>query len=229
MHNYWSSARHPWPCLLFVLPLLFLYEAGMLWQAMEGQTSVRAGLDGWLYSGMKMYGLAVDYGPSLLMALLCVSWAVLKWDRSPPDALGIWAGIALESIIFALALWALGMVVNSIQFHLSLSPTSTRTLAFLGSGIFEEVLFRLIGFGCLFWLFRIVAQERIALAAALMCSALGFAAAHYLGAQGEPWQLRSFVFRTVAGACFVGLFHFRGLGVAVGTHSAYNVIVSFIA
>ena len=28
--GYFASTRHPWPCLLFVLPLLVAYEAGVL-------------------------------------------------------------------------------------------------------------------------------------------------------------------------------------------------------
>ena len=56
MHGYWNATRHPWPCLLFVLPLLFLYEGFMLWQAMEGYAPARAGLDAWLASVLRGYG-----------------------------------------------------------------------------------------------------------------------------------------------------------------------------
>jgi len=229
MHNYWNSARHPWPCLLFVLPLLFLYEGSMLWQAMDGQTPMRAGMDAWLTNGLHAYGLSLDYAPTFLMAIICISWAVLKWDRSPPDAWGVWAGIAIESIIYSLALWALGMLISSALNHLSLSPHTSRAMAYLGSGVFEEIIFRLVGFGSLVWLFRLVVSDGRAFIAALLISSLGFAAAHYLGAQGESWQVRTFLFRAVAGGCFAGLFHFRGLGIAVGTHSAYNVIIGLVA
>jgi membrane protease YdiL (CAAX protease family) len=229
MHNYWQAARHPWPCLLFVLPLLFLYEGSMLWQAMNLQTPARAGMDGWLSSALHSYGLTAEYLPSLLIAVICISWAVLKWDRSPPDSFGIWAGIAMESIIYSLALWSLGMIVTSALSHLSLSPHASRAMAYLGSGIFEEILFRLVGFGSLCWLFGLVFDDRKAFILALLVSSLGFAAAHHLGPHGESWQLRTFLFRALAGGCFACLFHFRGLGVAVGTHSAYNVIVGLAA
>jgi membrane protease YdiL (CAAX protease family) len=201
----------------------------MLWQAMNGHAAERAGMDGWMSSALGSYGLSADYLPSLLMAVVCISWAVLKWDRSPPDSLGIWAGIVLESIIYSLALWSLGMIVTSALSHLSLSTHASRAMAYLGSGIFEEILFRLVGFGSLCWLFRLVTDDRKAFVAAFLISSLGFAAAHHIGPHGESWQLRTFLFRALAGGCFASLFHFRGLGVAVGTHSAYNVIVGLAA
>lgn len=225
MHGYWQSTRHPWPCLLFVLPLLAAYEAAMLWQAIEGQAPLRAGLDLWLYRILKSQGIGWEYAPTTLIALICISWAILKWDRSPPDALGVWVGMFLECVVWALTLWGIAALLTASLAKLSVSPITCRAMAYLGSGLYEEVVFRLLGFGFMFWLFKLVSPDRIALILALAISAVGFAAAHHAGPQGETWEIRIFLFRAAAGACFAGLFHFRGLGVAVGTHSAYNLIV----
>ena len=51
-------------------------------------------------------------------------------------------------------------------------------------------------------------------------------AAHHLGPFGQDYGNYVFIFRLLAGLYFALLFHFRGFGVAVGTHACYNVMVS---
>jgi hypothetical protein len=228
MQGYWQTTRHPWPCLLFVLPLLMAYEGGMLYQSMEGLQAYRSGIDAWLGSYLKTLGWPADYLPSFLMAMICIGWAVILWDRSPPESLSTLAGMFFESLVYALALWGLGVIVTSQLASLSIGSRSIQALSFMGSGIFEEVLFRLLGFGLLFWLFKLVSQERTALVLAIILSAVGFASAHYAGPLGEAWLWKTFVFRSVAGLCFALIFHYRGLGIAVGTHSAYNIVVGLL-
>ncbi len=60
--------------------------------------------------------------------------------------------------------------------------------------------------------------------AALATSVL-FAAAHYVGASGEPFRWFSFVFRFVAGMFFSVVFIYRGFGIAAGSHAAYDILV----
>jgi membrane protease YdiL (CAAX protease family) len=55
-------------------------------------------------------------------------------------------------------------------------------------------------------------------------SAVLFAAYHYLG--NETFQLRSFVFRTVAGVYFGIIFLVRGLGVTAGSHACYDIFAT---
>jgi len=225
MHSYWQATRHPWPSLLFVLPLLFLYEGFMLWQAMEGFSPCRAGLDGWIGSALQPQGLTAEYLPSLLIVVICVSWAVLKWDRSCPEGLSTWAGMGIESIVYALALWGLGALVTAGFRDLGIAAKASQAMTYVGCGIFEEVLFRLVLFGTLVLLFKLVTEEKIAVIAAILVSAVGFSTAHFVGPHADPWNLRSFVFRTLAGVVFALLLTTRGLGITVGTHCAYNVLV----
>lgn len=229
MHGYWQTTRHPWPCLLFVLPLLGLYEGCMLYQAMEGLQPYRAGLDSWFISSLRLINWHGEYLPGFLIGLVCVAWAVIKWDRSTPESFTTLMGMFFESLVYALALWGLGVLVTSSLSHLSVGTRAMHAMALMGSGLFEEVLFRLLGFGLLYWLIKLVAEQRTALILAILVSSCGFAVAHHLGPQGEAWQLKAFVFRSVAGLCFAIIFHYRGLGIAVGTHSAYNIIVGLLS
>lgn len=229
MHGYWQTTKHPWPCLLFVLPLLALYEGSMIYQTWEGLQPFRAGLDAWMARSLRAIHWTADYAPSLLIAVACIGWAVILWDRSPPESLSTLVGMFFESMVYALALWGLGMIVTTQMAHLSIATRSMQAIALMGSGLFEEVLFRLLGFGVTFWMLKLITGERSALVAAIVFSAVSFSAAHYVGPQGETWQLKIFIFRTLAGVCFATLFHYRGLGIAVGTHSAYNIIVGLLA
>ena len=43
--DYWSATKHPWACVLFVLPLLATYEIGLY---VLGQYDLRNGADVWL-------------------------------------------------------------------------------------------------------------------------------------------------------------------------------------
>jgi membrane protease YdiL (CAAX protease family) len=58
-----------------------------------------------------------------------------------------------------------------------------------------------------------------------IAAALLFAAAHHVGDGGEPMVPLRFAFRTLAGLFFTCLYVFRGFGIAVGAHAAYDVLV----
>ncbi|MGC4007154.1 MAG: CPBP family intramembrane metalloprotease [Pirellulales bacterium] len=102
----------------------------------------------------------------------------------------------------------------------------TRLIGFFGAGFYEEVLFRLMLFPIVaLILHKVGLRPAAAWFAALVVSSLLFAAAHHLGPGGEPWNLRPFVFRFVAGALFCLLFLKRGFGVTAWSHALYDIIV----
>ena len=45
IRSYFSATRHPWACILFVLPLLLAYEAGVLSMGPEQPELLRNGAD----------------------------------------------------------------------------------------------------------------------------------------------------------------------------------------
>jgi hypothetical protein len=62
---------------------------------------------------------------------------------------------------------------------------------------------------------------------AAIAGALIFSAFHYIGPYGDAWQVYSFVFRTIAGLFFSGLYLTRGFGVTAWTHALYDVFLVF--
>jgi hypothetical protein len=52
-----------------------------------------------------------------------------------------------------------------------------------------------------------------------------FSGWHYVGALGDTFDAKSFVFRWVCGMVFTAIYAFRGFAPAVWTHTIYDVWV----
>jgi membrane protease YdiL (CAAX protease family) len=101
----------------------------------------------------------------------------------------------------------------------------------IGAGIYEELVFRLILISAI----MIVGVDLFGrsatptLIAALIVSALLFAAHHHPPVGSDPYHAGRFIFRTLAGVYLGVIFVVRGYGLAAGTHAAYNLIVVGLA
>jgi membrane protease YdiL (CAAX protease family) len=237
LSSYVTATRHPWACLLFVLPLLAIYEIGVVALAPGQPEALRNGADVWMRWALARVGLRQQGWPPALLAVSLVLWAWVRRGDRPQDWLSTWVGMVIESTVLALALWGvsrgLRQLVDELGLPLSTAsppdPTMSQMVCFLGAGIYEEALFRLALFSALCWLFR---QGELpswgATVLAATASALLFAAAHNLGPHGEQFEGTVFMFRTLAGLYFAALFALRGFGVAVGAHAGYDLLVGVI-
>lgn len=251
--GYWSATRHPWACALFVLPLLLIYELGpfVLGPAAD---QYRNGADVWLRSTLGSLGVPPAYGPPILLIGVLLIWSLLHREERPDDYLGAWGGMLIESVAFALALYGLSRsvwpLVHSVgkffdgpvagvlarmewnepgSVRAALDPTVGQVISYLGAGIYEEALFRLLAFAGLVWLLvRMDLPRWLPITIAALGSALLFAGAHNLGPHGEPFQAQIFMFRTFAGLYFAVLYRLRGFGIAVGAHAGYDVLVGIL-
>lgn len=235
--NYLRATCHPWSCLVFLLPLLLAYEGGILWMGGAQGEGLRNGADAWLRWGLQTFGLGAMYWPPILILSIFVVWNWLRWFDRPGDLFGIWLGMAVESVGFALALWGLGHMQNPLWQEMGLlavessaeaEPVSRMALmlSFVGAGIYEELLFRLLLFPVLLGFMGVIEMPwPMSTGFAMLLSALAFAVAHHVGPYGEVFQAETFLFRTLAGLYFGVLFRSRGFGVAVGTHACYDVLV----
>lgn len=231
--GYWSATCHPWPSLLFVLPLLAVYEAGVVFLDGPRGDLIRNGADSFLRWLLEASGFQQFFWAPVLLLAGLTAWNWSRWHDRPRDLLGVCSGMALESVCFALLLWALGKELGPLLHRLGVPLNVPRMptgyvylVAFIGAGIYEEVLFRL-GLLCgLVWLLDLAnAPRRFTIVPATLASALAFAGVHHLGQSGEPFDGFVFLFRTLAGCYFSALFLCRGLGIAVGTHAVYDIIV----
>ena len=97
----------------------------------------------------------------------------------------------------------------------------------IGAGIYEELLFRVVLVGLLAWGANKLFGWRplVAGIVATVLGALIFSAFHYIGPYGDPLDVYSFVFRTIAGLFFSGLYLLRGFGITAWTHALYDVFL----
>lgn len=106
----------------------------------------------------------------------------------------------------------------------------------IGAGIYEELIFRLILICVLMIVFQDVLQfnRKSSIILAVLVSAALFSAHHHIDFFSgqlnpqDPFNLRTFGFRTIAGVYFAVLFAIRGFGITAGTHAFYDIIATFI-
>jgi hypothetical protein len=235
------ATRRPFPSLLFVAPLVIAYESAVLWLDAAGSGSLRTGADSWMRHGLASLGLADPWFLPLLLGLILMGWQVSRshdWRFSP----AILAGMVLESLIWAIALVGISRLIDLgfsylEHFHAPILSTNRATIdpaiatlfGYIGAGVYEETLFRLVLVPLLFGVLRLLQMPRVLASTwAVTASALVFALAHHAGAPGEPFTWFVFIFRWMAGVFFAWVFVIRGFGIAVGTHTAYDILVGWI-
>ncbi len=245
--NYWTATGHPWASVLFVLPLLAIYEIGLYTSSGDAPEQLRNGADAWLRAGLDAIGISALYGAPCILAFILLAWGLVRRDGRPKDQIGVWVGMAGESVAFALILLALSqgfwhLVLRAdnvlgqpnhrialLQVSAAPEPMWGQVVSFFGAGIYEETLFRLLIFGGLVRLIAWVEwRSTFNLILAAFASAVLFAGAHHLGPNGDPFNLGILAFRTFAGLYFAWVYYVRGFGIAVGAHAGYDVLVGLI-
>jgi hypothetical protein len=233
MGKYLQSTRHPWASLLFLVPLVAAYEAGVLWLGGDQADRLRNGADAWLRWALEVFGVGqVLAAPAIVIVVLLV-WSWWRWTDRPDDPVTTWFGMAFESCLFAFLLWQFSRnfhpIIEQLGIELNIMIPAGRiaeVLTYIGAGIYEEVLFRLGLFVGAYGFLRLVQLPRVAaVVLAGVGAAVAFAAAHHMGEHGEPMVPAVFLFRVLAGLYFTLLFVGRGFGIAVGAHAGYDVLV----
>jgi membrane protease YdiL (CAAX protease family) len=203
--------------LVLIFPLLLTYEIGVLFAGrVNGADLVTHFL---LAAAGSRAAYLVIYAIVAVVFLLWIRhtrrWGTLRLALAGP--------VILEAAIYALTLGAVASLIVDRLLGLSFSAPSL--ISAIGAGVHEELVFRLALIAGLIALARRL-EHRVALVLAIALSSLAFAAAHHLGAHGEPWTAHAFAFRTVCGAAFAAMFWFRSLAHAVYAHVLYDILVA---
>ncbi|MBN2023773.1 MAG: CPBP family intramembrane metalloprotease [Pirellulales bacterium] len=231
--SYWSESRRPLVSLVFISPLLVVYEAGVL---LLGSSMDRNGVDVWLRTLLEWIGL----GHYFLLPALTIG-ILLAWHHTTHQPwrvdCRVLGRMAVECVLLAVVLWvilqlqgalfAVGAAVEPPP--MSLAQTLGNLVMFLGAGIYEELLFRLILLSAAMWALRRAGMSPgLAVVAAALGTSLLFSTAHYVGPYRDQLTLFGFLFRFVAGVFFCGLFVGRGFGIAAGAHAGYDILVGLL-
>ena len=216
----------PLTSLLFLLPLIILYELGTRYiSATTHQGEQRIIAFNLLQQFFALFGATGRYLPALAVVGILTAWHIARHDPWEAQFITV-VTMLLESFILAIPLILMGFAAAR-YWSLSASRMAPSSLIVLsiGAGIYEELVFRLMALTVLHVVLIDIFAMKKGLAYLLMVlvSSLLFAGYHYLGAEQFVWQ--TFMFRTAAGLYFGAIFVFRGFGITAGSHAAYDILI----
>jgi membrane protease YdiL (CAAX protease family) len=230
----WLSTR-PLHVLVFLLPLMILYEVGSVFYLSDPSRGVMEtiGARGILGDFFEAFGVASLHLPPIALFAVLVMWHFFERDpwKLRPQVL---AGMLAESVLWTLPILVVGLILGKGQAAAAMELTTiadrswqARLTLAIGAGIYEELLFRLILVTAVHFivvdLFRL--SNGVGFVVAAVVSAMAFALYHDVSAGGGGADLTKFLFLAAAGLYFAALFILRGFGVAVATHALYDVVV----
>jgi len=237
--SYFANSRAPRYSVLFALPLLIVYEGLVaLLGGDDGGRTLRNGADVVLRNIFTL--VAGRNGPLVFIAVVILVgvWFVARDLKRSRGSLrpSIFFAMLAESAVLAIAF---GIVVSVLtaqvlgSMHLLATGQiekanwATRLMLSLGAGLYEELFFRVLLVSTLAAGSRVLlgANRLVAGVLATVVGAVVFSAFHYIGPYGDPFQVPSFVFRTIGGVAFSALYLVRGFGITAWTHALYDAFL----
>ena len=229
-NSYWNITKNIYYSLLFILPMLFLYES-MCWIQYFGQSAeIRNGAD--VLIRQIIFGMGngseIVYGLLLMIVFFGVMFLNRRVVKNGKLKFTFLLLMIVESLV-----WCIGFVIImsvSEQLLLSIMERNIIPEQFylaIGAGIWEELLFRVGAIGLsLSFLTKVVGYSGIySVIIAVIFSAVIFSLFHYLGPFGDNFAYKSFYLRTLAGIFLGSLYMFRGFGITVYTHIFYDMFI----
>ena len=236
--GYFGLTRTATYGFLAALPLFLLYEILILVVNEGDVAQVRVGADVWIKQALAAIGGTGMFSIGIVVLAIGLLVFLAERKKKLPVYPEYFVGIVAESFLYAVVVAII--VSNVVGFIFSAALTETTGLAgaaadmgtakklvlSIGAGLYEELVFRVVLVGGLFWTFRhVFGGETSAYLFAAVIGALAFSAVHYIGELGDVFEITSFAFRFLFGLALNAIFLVRGFGVAAWTHALYNVLI----
>lgn len=219
LETYVHLTKRPMNCLVFVLPLLVAYHAG---EVVFG-SSLAAPHD--INKILRYLGGAHVFVPGLIVVGFLVIQQVVS--KAPAEVHPkVLAGMLGEAVVWTVPLIVIGQFAAEANGGHGFSWPLL--VAYVGAGVYEEFLFRLLLISVVMTLLAdlLGVRKDLALALAVLLGAMSFALYHFSIDQirtGVGFRWSRFIFLAMAGTLWGTAFVFRGFGVAVGSHIVWNM------
>lgn len=228
--SYFEITRSATYGFLAALPLWAAYEILILLANSQRLGEIRVSADIWIKRVLSSFGDMGLAGLGVVVLLIGVAVFIIERKKRIPIKPNYLFWMPLESALYAVALgWIVGVSVgalfNAVGPQVSTFDAPTQLALSLGAGLYEELVFRVLLVGGLYWLLSRVTDRTVAYTSAALVAAAIFSSVHYVGVFGDPFTLPSFVFRFLFGLMLNVLFIVRGFGIAAWTHAIYDVLI----
>lgn len=242
--GYLKATRSATYGFLAALPLFVLYESLILFVNTDGPFQIRVGADLWVKQLMALFGGTGLFALGIPVLLIGIWVFIRERKRRPPLRLDWFGWLIGESTVYAVVVALLVSTMVGLVFSMYASPvqalilphgivqaadslsTSMMLVLSIGAGLYEELIFRVVLVGGLFWILnKGMSKSWMAYGIAAIVGALLFSAVHYIGSMGDAFTMASFSFRFLFGLALNGIFLARGFGIAAWTHAIYDVLV----
>lgn len=236
--RYWLFSTRPLHILVFLTPLIVLYEVGSA-MYLSGEEGARQSILAQKLLGdfFEVFGVVGLFLPGIALLTVLLVWHFLTGDRwriHPPVIGGMFA----ESVAWTLPLLVLGAVHSRATERLAAAalasagdlytlPWQARLTISIGAGLYEEMLFRMVLIALLHLILADLLRVRSGAAGAIavLGAAVAFALYHNTTLPTGAIDWPRLVFLTAAGAYLGALYAVRGFGIAAGTHAVYDILV----
>jgi membrane protease YdiL (CAAX protease family) len=235
--GYFEQSSMPFTSLVFLAPLIVVYEIGTRWYALDPVSHVEQRIIAFniMQNFFNWFGATGQYMPAAAVVGILLAFHIAKNDSVSARS-GVLAGMCFESVMYAIPLVTLGYLFQHYLLSHQVADNWRRLLVLsIGAGIYEEMVFRLV----LFHVLHIILVDILrvpkgrAIPLMVVMSAISFSLYHYripwfpwLNCTGsEEFEWQSFVFRTLAGIYFGLIFMWRGFGLTAGAHASYDIAI----
>ncbi len=178
---------------------------------------------------LALLGISGIYGIALLLLISIMVAFFINKDRFKELKIkkNYFILMMFESIF-----WSIILFVILVQGQLFLGKGTGKLLIHqiilsIGSGIFEEFIFRVIlvsGLALIVGLF-VKKQYLYRMLISIIIAAVIFSAFHFIGEYADSPRISLFILRLSAGIILGYIYILRGFGIAAYSHSFYNLIV----
>jgi len=228
LKTYYEHSRDLATSFLFVIPLLALYELGMLFtgSTVKNAADVAVKTPFHLLFGREA---ALVFNLAVIVGLFVVMW---HQDERHRLNFNIFLPMLVESAVYAIFF---GRLVAFLLYKLfpfvlavPMGGGLVRSLLLsIGAGVYEEILFRFMLLGGLYAIFVKLTplNDTLCAFASIILASLLFSWMHYVGPMGDRMLGQSFCFRFLAGIILSVIYIFRGLGIPAYTHAIYDVLL----
>lgn len=244
--GYLDLTARPLHVLAFLLPLIAAYEIGSLLYlggAVGGIVdNIRA--HSMMLALFQEFGVVGRFIPATLLITVLLAWHLFNRDRwrLRPSYL---AGMALESLMWTVPLLVIVALVqltmgapappaiggpSASLGQLAALPPEARITISIGAGLYEELLFRMIGLALLHAILvdLLRVEDTFGTLLAITITAVAFALYHDVTLPSGAIHWPKAIALVVAGAYFGLVYVLRGFGIVVAVHALYDVFVLVI-